>query len=216
MSRGHGIVSRQIPRRASETQTPTLRLLSSEASQAGFYQNVQLLWVLSRADQLCLSVPSELRAAASELPDLDTDSEPQPRWCSQSPPDSATRMPAQGSSRRWAACRSRTGPLEPNSEQAPAARQPDSQAPVAWLVDRYRHNKQIEARTAIHLRKISKSYAESIRIFTKSFQNPGRTSQKLLQILCRIYQKLHQISPESSQNMPENYPNPMRNPCASY
>ena len=31
------------------------------------------------ADQLCLSVPSELRAAASELPDLDTDSESQPR-----------------------------------------------------------------------------------------------------------------------------------------
>ena len=186
MSRGHGIVSRQIPRRASETQTPTLRLLSSEASQAGFYQNVQLLWVLSRADQLCLSVPSELRAAASELPDLDTDSEPQPRWCSQSPPDSATRMPAQGSSRRWAACRSRTGPLEPNSEQAPAARQPDSQAPVAWLVDRYRHNKQIEARTAIHLRKISKSYAESSK-------------------------NLHQIFPESRQNISETSPNPMQN-----
>ena len=118
------------------------------------------------------------------------------------------------SSRRWAACRSSTEPLEPHSEQAPAGRQPDSQAPVAWLVDRYRYNKQIEARTAIHLRNFSQflcriyqkphqifpeskaenlrnfsnSYAESIRNLNKSFQNPGRKSQKLLQFLCRTYQ----------------------------
>ena len=110
-----------------------------------------------------------------------------------------------------AACRSSTEPLEPHSEQAPAGRQPDSQAPVAWLVDRYRYNKQIEARTAIHLRNFSHSYAESIRNLTKSFQNQGRKSQKLLQFLCRIYQKLHLIFPESRQNMSETFPNPMQN-----
>ena len=82
---------------------------------------------------------------------------------------------------------------------------------MAWLVDRYRYNRQIEARTAIHLRNFSNSYAESIRNLTKSFQNPGRKSQKLLQFLCRIYQKLHLIFPESRQNMAETSPNPMQN-----
>ena len=120
-------------------------------------------------------------------------------------------MPPQESSRRWAAYRSSTEPLADHSEQAPAGRQSDSQTPVAWLVDRYRFNKQIGAITAIHLRNFSNSYAESIRNLTKSFQNPSRKSQKLLQFLCRIYQKPQQIFPDSKQKISETSPIPMQN-----
>ena len=125
-------------------------------------------------------------------------------------------MPPQESSRRWAAYRSSTEPLADHSEQAPAGRQSDSQTPVAWLVDRYRFNKQIGAITAIHLRNFSNSYAESIRNLTKSFQNPSRKSQKLLQFLCRIYQKPQQIFPDSKQKISRLQAEHVRNFSKSY